>query len=396
MTRIYMTQARTYLDYNATAPVLPEAAEAMARVLRQPCNASSVHGFGRAARQILDEARANIAAALHAEGAQIIFTATGTEANNLALRGFRDAQHLAVSAVEHPSVLKPAEDRKAAMIPVDGQGIVRLEALEALLKAASGKTLVSVMLANNETGVIQPIAEIAQLVYAHGGFLHMDASQACGKIPVDFNVLNVDMITVSGHKFGAPQGAAALIVKKGVHLSAQITGGGQESGYRAGTENVAAIAGFAKALEIVIPAQAGIHSESCTGGEMDSRLRGNDVEKLRDHLETQILTLAPEAIIFGKHAPRLLNTSCIALPGMNGETQLINFDLAGIAVSSGSACSSGRVAVSHVLLAMGVEKPLAECAIRVSLGRETTRDDIDRFLAVWKRNHEKTLLKKAA
>lgn len=345
-----------------------EVAEAMIYAFIEPYNASSVHGFGREARKIIEEAREKIQKATDSEGAQVIFTSSGTEANNLAIKGFVDAGYVVISATEHASVLKPAEEMKASYIPVDGNGLVNLSALESILKNGKGRALVSVMLANNETGVIQPMKKIAELVYRYNGFLHTDASQGFGKIPVSFNNLNVDMMTVSAHKFGGPQGVAALIIKKGIKLAAEITGGGQESGFRAGTENVAAIAGF---------------GVSATINHQTSNIN------LRNYLESEIKSHAPDVVIFGENAERLPNTSCIAMPNMPSETQLISFDLEGIAVSSGSACSSGKVSVSHVLLAMGVDKKIASTAIRVSLGEENTKEEVDRFIQVWKNNYNR-------
>ncbi len=363
-----------FLDHNATTPIVPEALEAMQQVYSEPCNPSSVHSFGRHARKLLDEARARIAKTCSAEGATVIFTGSGTESNNLALHGLEDVQDIFISATEHVSIMKPADVKGASHIPVDENGLVRLGALERMLKNVDGKVLVSVMLANNETGVIQPIHDIAKLVYQYGGYMHTDASQVLGKIALDFTALNVDMMTISGHKFGGPVGAAALIMKTGLHIKAQLLGGGQESGYRPGTENVPAIVGMAKAAELAMPASS----------------------ELRDYLEQEIKATAAEAMIFGENAGRLPNTTSIALPGMKAETQLINFDLAGIAVSAGSACSSGRVTTSHVLLAMGVEKDIAASAIRVSLGNNTTKEEVDSFLTVWKSNYNNTISSKEA
>ncbi len=338
----------------------------MAEIMAQPFNASSVHSFGRKAHSITSKARRQVAHAAGGEGAQIIFTGSGTEANNLAIKGLKGTDFIAVSATEHISVLKPAETRNAILIPVDENGIIRLDKLENILQNQQGKGLASFMLANNETGVIQPVSEIAKIVYEHGGFLHCDAVQAFGKIPVDFNNLNVDMMTVSAHKIGGVQGAAALIMKKGLELGAEITGGGQEEGFRAGTENVAAIAGF------------GVAAENIPIMKPD----------LRDYMEEELKKISPDIVIFGENVDRLPNTICVAMGAgkMKSETQLINFDLEGIAVSAGSACSSGKVNTSHVLLAMGVDKEIAETAIRISLGHNTTKPEINRFLEVWRRN----------
>ncbi len=286
------------------------------------------------------------------------------------------------------------------VVPVDENGIVRLDALEAMLKNIEGGALVSVMLANNETGVIQPVREIAEIVFRHGGYVHCDASQAVGKIPVDMMALGVDILTISAHKFGGPQGVGALIVKKGMGLSSLQKGGGQERGYRAGTENVAGIVGFGVALSRRHPPSftkknyRGIHLDGCNeeeGWPYSSAVRnsGHDVE-LRNKLEHAITSFAPGAVVFGEKANRLPNTSCIAMPGVSGETQVIDFDLKGFAVSSGAACSSGKVEVSHVLLAMGVEKELAASAIRVSLGYATAEAEIDAFIKAWQALYERT------
>ncbi len=371
-----MPNTPIYLDYNATAPVKKPVADAVYAALNAPQNASSVHAFGRAAHQHITHARQHIAHAVGASDAyQVIFTSSGTEANNMILHGLADTTPV-VAATEHISVLKPAGET-AQLIPVDENGIVRLDALEAALNNTPGKALVSVMLANNETGVIQPIAEIAERVYAHGGYIHCDAAQAFGKIPVDIQALNVDALTLSAHKCGGPQGAAALIIKKGLPLTALLTGGGQEANYRAGTENTAAIMGFGVAVAHI---QENLDATS-------------DIAALRDLLEQEILHYAPEATIYGTQAPRLPNTSNIMMPYMQNETQLIAFDLEGIAVSAGSACSSGKVGTSHVLRAMGVEEKHARCAIRVSLGPETTHHEIERFLHAWKMLHDRAQAK---
>lgn len=356
------TRTPIYLDHNATTPATDAAKAAMFAVMDAPLNASSVHRFGRDAKKLLDRARAQIRNAVNAENYHVIFTATGTEANNLALKGGAWCLvpgALFVSAVEHASVLNTAPD--AARIPVDTNGIINLHELQKLLSTkheAPGTTLVSIQLANNETGVIQPIAEIAQLVHEAGGMLHVDAVQGLGKIAVDVSKLNADMLTLSSHKIGGPLGAAALLVKPGIELKGQIIGGGQELGLRAGTENVPAIVGFGVAAEgLKFPDSA-----------------------LRDYLEVSL----PEAVVFGYEAARLPNTSCIGMPSVSNETQLIHFDLEGIAVSAGSACSSGKVKLSHVLTAMGVAKETAHTAIRVSLSAATTKQEIDQFIASWK------------
>jgi len=349
-----------YLDYNATAPVLPQAIEAMQALLAWPANASSVHRFGRDAKKHLEDARKTIAHAVSAWPNEVIFTASGTEANITALRGVA-ARRLLVSAVEHSSVLKALSD--AVLIPVDNEGRVDLAALDAML-AEGQLSLVSVMLANNETGVIQPISDIAALCKKHGALLHCDAVQGLGKIPVDFGALGVDMMTISGHKCGGPLGAAALIVRRELPFTPLMTGGGQELGRRAGTENIAALAGFAAAIE-----------------NTASLSHMKDVRFWLDTLESRILAQGGQ--VFGKQAARLPNTSCIAMPGVGNEIQLMDFDMKGFAVSAGSACSSGRIEGSHVLTAMGVDKTLAGSAIRISGGWQTTQNDIDALYDVW-------------
>lgn len=349
---------RTYLDHNATSPLRPEAKEAMLRAMDVLGNASSVHAEGRAARKLLDDSREAVAQALGVIGPMVVFTSGGSEGNNMAVKG-APAGRLLISAIEHPSVIEAAKasGKRVDLIPVTGDGLVDLAALERMLPGP--RALVSVMLANNETGVIQPVADVVRLAQAHGALVHTDAVQAFGKIPVNFGLLGVDLLTASAHKLGGPLGAGALVIRDGLALEPLIHGGGQELRRRAGTENLAAISGMAAA------AQA----------------KPIEIKALRNHLEAAL----EGAMIFGRAVPRLPNTTCFAVPGMSAETLLMAFDLDGIAVSSGSACSSGKVAKSHVLDAMGVAPDLARAAIRVSLGWTTTAADIDRFIAVWQR-----------
>jgi cysteine desulfurase len=349
---------RTYLDHNATSPLRPEAKAAMMAALEFSGNASSVHGEGRMARKIVDDARQDVARALGVIPTMVAFTSGGTEANNWAIKGAPVAR-LLVSAIEHPSVLEAAKasGKPIEIVPVTGDGVVDLTQLEAMLKGP--KALVSVMLANNETGVIQPIAEIVRLAEKHGALVHTDAVQAFGKIPVNFGVLGVDLMTVSAHKLGGPLGAGALIIRDKLALTPLFDGGGQELRRRAGTENHPAIAGFAAAVTA----------------------KQSQVKALRDALEAAL----EGAIVFGADAERLPNTSSFAMPGLKAETLLMALDLEGIAVSSGSACSSGKVARSHVLQAMGIAPEISEAAIRVSLGWTTTETDIATFLAAWHR-----------
>jgi len=366
---------RTYLDHNATSPLRPEVAETVLRALQLPGNASSVHAEGRAARAEIEKAREKVARLVGAKAKNIVFTSGGTEAANLVLTpGFRrlgqpGATKLLVGAVEHPCVLNGHRfpGNAVGIIPVDTRGILDLAWLKAQLeKAGDERILVSVQLANNETGVLQPVAEAARLVHEHGGLIHTDAVQAAGKIPVDIAGLGVDSMTLSAHKIGGPKGVGALILASDQFEIGDklIRGGGQEKGFRAGTENVAAIAGFGAAAEL---AQAGLEDEM------------RRIRELRDEAEAQVHRIAPDALVVASVAERLPNTFAFAIPGLKAETALIAFDLAGVALSSGSACSSGKVKRSHVLDAMGVEPTLAEGVLRVSLGWSTTKEDVIRF-----------------
>jgi cysteine desulfurase len=353
----------TYLDYNATAPLKPAVIAAMSTALAETGNASSVHRFGRVARRGIETAREQVAALVGAAPHQVVFTGGGTEANNLALAHSAGARML-VSAVEHDSVSRAAD--AATAIPVDRNGVVDLAAFERLVARDGAPALVAVMLANNETGVIQPVAEVARIAHAHGSLVHCDAVQAAGKIVIDMAALGVDTLALSAHKMGGPQGVGALIVGDGVELRPMLRGGGQERGRRAGTENVAGIAGFGVAAQLAardLDAMAGL-------------ARG------RDEMEARLRRAVPEAAVFGASAPRLPNTSCIAMPGISAETQVMAMDLAGIAVSAGSACSSGKVKPSHVLAAMGAGD-LAGNAIRVSAGWRSAPADFDRLVEAW-------------
>jgi cysteine desulfurase len=351
-----MRSDRTYLDHNATSPLRPAAKSAMLDALDKTGNASSIHAEGRIARALVDDAREAIARAVGAMPQMVIFTSGGTEANNLALKS---AARVLVSAVEHPSVLEAARasGKAVEIIPVDRNGIVDLESLERMV-IVGPKALVSVMLANNETGVIQPLREIVEIARRHGALVHSDCVQAFGKIPVNFAVLGVDLMSLSAHKLGGPVGVGALIAREGLTLEPLIHGGGQELRRRAGTENVPAIAGFAAAVA-------------------ENPL---DVSGLRGRLESEL----KDAVIVGSMVDRLPNTTCMAWPGVAAETLLMAFDLDGFAISSGSACSSGKVAKSHVLSAMDVSADILAGAIRVSLGWTSTQEDVDRFVAAAK------------
>lgn len=358
--------ARCYLDYNASAPLRAEARAAMQSALDLVGNPSSVHADGRAARRRLEQARREVAAACGSQPEEIVFTAGGTEANNLALAGCPPAQ-LLVSAIEHDSVLEPAGT--ADRLPVDGEGRLDLDRVQARFERGPPVRLVSVMLVNNETGVIQPVAALAALAHRHGCRVHCDASQALGRIPVDKAALGVDLLTLSAHKIGGPKGAGALVVGAGVPLSPTLRGGGQETRRRAGTENVPALAGFGGA--------AAAASEAAQG---DERTR---IGRLRAQLEADLLSRCPNAVILGAGAERVVNTTCLAVPNLSSETQVLALDLAGISVSAGAACSSGKVQPSHVLTAMGVAPSLSGSAIRISLGWSTTEAEIERFVAAW-------------
>lgn len=367
---------RVYLDHNATSPLRPEAQMAMAAALAAGGNPSSVHAEGRAARRIVEESRGEIAALVGAKSAEIVFTSGGSEANALALRGIVRAMpavtRLLVGATEHDSILATAEDLSAERanltvrrLAVDGQGVLNVEALEDHLRTAPAGSLVSVMAANNETGVLAPVEAICRTAKRFGSVVHIDAAQMVGRLPVDFAAIGADLMSISAHKFGGPTGIGALVVRDGVVIGRQVAGGGQELGRRAGTENVPAIAGFGAVAQ-------------WTRAHLSEWSR---VSALRSRLEAQIMGEVPEAKIYGSGASRLPNTSLIGLPGIAGETQVMALDLAGIAVSSGSACSSGKVKASHVLSAMGVAE--AGDAIRISLGPDTADADIEAFLKAW-------------
>ncbi len=362
--------APVYLDHNATTPLHEAVREAMLPWLGERFgNASSRHEYGRAARKAIDEARAQVAAAVGAHPTEVIFTSGGSEANNLFIKGAAATQKpglVAVSAIEHPCVREPARQLaksgwRFAEIAVDGEGRVDARDFERLL--ADKPRLASVMLANNETGVLQDVAALAAQVKARGGWMHCDAVQALGKVKVDFRALGVHGLTVSAHKIQGPLGAGALIVDKRVELAPLIAGGGQERNLRSGTENVMAIVGFGKACELAVAA-------------MDERAQRLAV--LRVRLEAGLAQRG--ARIFSAAAPRLPNTSFFALAGIDGETLVGKLDRAGFAVASGSACSSANPEPSHTLMAMGVEAGLARAAIRVSLGAGSSEQDIDGFL----------------
>ena len=366
---------RVYLDWNATTPLRPEARSAMEAAFNISGNPSSVHSEGRAARKLIEDARSAIAAAVGADQRNIVFTSGGTEANALALgpglcrAGGEPVQRLIVSAIEHPSVLAGGRFAQGAIqvAPVLPSGVFDLTSLAGLLESGP-PALVSVMLANNETGAIQPIPEVAALVHGAGGVLHVDAVQAFSKMPINIKALGADILTVSAHKVGGPKGIGAVVASAGIEgLHALIRGGGQEQGRRAGTENVAGIAGFGAAVRAAI-------------GAMD--VDAPRMKALQERLEIGLRN-HPGTVIFSDAVSRLPNTTLVSAPGLKAETAVIGFDLEGIAVSSGSACSYGKVQPSHVLQAMKADPALLQGAIRLSLGWDTTEADIDRCLEAW-------------
>lgn len=372
--------SRVYLDWNASAPLRPAARAAACAALDLTGNPSSVHGEGRAARHVVEAAREAVAALTGADARNVIFTAGGTEANALALspriqRGAekRAFARLFVSAIEHPSVLAGGRFNAPDVetIPVDPNGVVDLATLDRRLEDLAQPALVALMAANNETGVIQPVRAAADIVHRHGGLLHVDAVQAAGRLALDLAALGADLLSLSAHKIGGAKGAGALVRRdENLHVDPLIRGGGQERGARAGTENVAAIAAFGAAAAAVAAHGAAEAAQ---------------VARLRERLEAGIRAETPDAVIFGSAVERLANTTLVALPGAKAETLLIGFDLDGVAVSSGSACSSGKVAPSQVLAAMGVAPELARGAIRVSAGPDSTEAEIEQFLNVWQK-----------
>lgn len=347
-----------YLDANATEPLRPEARHAAIAALDLTGNPSSIHGAGRQARRLLDQARETIASMFGGDAANLVFTSGGTEANALAVAGLGRGRTILCGATEHAAILAAAQG--ACLIPVEHAGVLNVAALERLL-AGAAPALVCVMLANNETGVIAPMADIATVCRRHGARLHVDAVQAAGRMTVDLRHLGADSIAMSGHKLGGPKGAGALLLSDGLDLDvAMIAGGGQERGRRGGTPDLPAIAGFAAALKA-------------------SRDQPADLARLRDAAETAAVDAG--AVVCGT-GPRLTNTSCLALPGVRADAQVIALDLAGIAVSAGAACSSGKIARSHVLDAMGLAG-LAGCAIRVSLPWNACASDIEAFASAY-------------
>ncbi|MGL1920402.1 MAG: cysteine desulfurase [Hyphomicrobiales bacterium] len=383
---------RIYLDYNATAPVRPAAKLAVLDALDYVGNASSIHQEGRKARGIIENARDDIAKLINAQSKEITFTSGGTESNNLVLASDLGAlgkkQALAatlISATEHPSLIKAQElsRRPIELIQVDHNGSIDLAHLELLLKQWQEKSdlpvLVSVMLVNNETGVIQPINDICALVHQYGGFIHADAVQALGKIEIDFENIGVDLMSLSSHKIGGPLGAGALVIRLGMLVDSYVKGGGQELGLRAGTENIPSIAGF------------GAAAKECRD-EIKNLIHYKD---LKHELEVKISAISTQASVFGQDAPRVSTTSCFAINGLTAERALMSLDLAGIAISSGSACSSGKVSQSHVLKAMGIEDDLALCALRLSFGWNTKPEELNIFIEEYTKIYNRMIAREA-
>ncbi|WFU03554.1 cysteine desulfurase family protein [Rhizobium sp. CB3171] len=376
-----MAATRLYLDWNATAPLHPAARDAMLHALDLYGNPNSVHGEGRATRAAIEAARRQVASLTGAEPAHVVFTSGATEAANMVLTPeFRMGRtplaigHLYISAIEHPALREGGRfpKEKISEIPVTSDGVVDLTALEAMLSAhdkASGLPMVAIMLANNETGILQPVHEAAKIVQAFGGLLVVDAVQAAGRVPIDINEIGADFLIVSSHKIGGPKGAGALVSRGEVLMPKPlIHGGGQEKGHRSGTENALAVVGFGAAAAAAV-------------AEFESRNAA--AAKLRDRLEEGMRLAAPDVIIHGEGGPRVPNTSFFTLPGLKSETGQIAFDLEGVAISAGSACSSGKVGESHVLMAMGCDPKLG--ALRISLGFTTTEEDVERAIAAFAR-----------
>ena len=361
-----MSRSRTYLDWNATAPLRREARAAMVAALDVLGNPSSPHAEGRRARGLIEDAREQVAALVGARPAEVVFTSGGTEANNAVLARGWDA--IVMSSIEHDSVLTPALSSGARLVEVavGGDGVVRKESFAGHM-AQVGRALVSLQMANNETGALQPVAEVAAMARQRGLGMHSDAVQAAGRVPIDMAALGVDYLTLSAHKLGGPKGIGALVVRDGAALPAFIAGGGQERRRRAGTENVAGIAGFGAAAEAASRDLAEIER----------------VRTLRDKLEAEAREITPEALVIAGEAQRLPNTTSLAWPGASAETLVIALDLGGVAVSAGAACSSGKVGASRVLAAMGIAPDMARAAIRISLGPSSGERDVAAFLEAW-------------
>jgi cysteine desulfurase len=383
-----------YLDHNATSPLRPEALSAVTHALSVGGNPTSVHSYGRAARAIMEDAREKIAALAGAKPPQVIFTSGATESCHLALFGATEGSlaedqtritRVFISAIEHKAIAANADKLaerfpwiRVTVLPVTADGVLDTEALRVALREGKGRALVAVMAANNEIGTIQPIAQASKLVHEAGGMLLVDAVPAAGKIDLDFSLC--DYMVLSGHKMGGPIGSAALIIADGAPLAQQLGGGGHQRGLRAGSENLSGIAGFGAAA----------HALADGAGE---RAR---IAHLRDHFEAALKAAIPDAVIFGENVPRLCSTSGFAIPGVSAATALMSLDLDGVAMSSGSTCSSGKISVSTVLAAMGVDDALAQCALRASFGWSSTMEDVNAAVASLVKLRERAKNKVAA
>lgn len=360
-----------YMDYNATTPIYPSVVDAMCDALRHVGNPSSVHRVGREARAMMENAREAVASLINVPNDWVVFTSGGTEADALAIEG-AGRKRVLVSSVEHAAVLNVRDDIET--IPVDSNGIINLAALGEALKSDDAPALVSVMAANNETGVVQPIKEIVELAHNYGALMHCDAVQMIGKMDFDMHALGCDLVSLSAHKFGGPKGVGALVKREGLTLDATHRGGGQERSLRGGTENLAGIIGF--------------------GAATKEKIDFIRIQALRDDLEKQIKELG--GIIVAESVERLPNTTCVSLSGLTSERQVMALDLSGVMVSAGSACSSGTVKASHVLKAMGLDEEIADCAIRVSLGWSSSKEDIDMFVQAYSKLVERVQVKKSS
>lgn len=363
-----------YLDYNATAPIRPEVIKVMVEVMEEGGNPSSIHSIGRKAKSRMEEARSTIAGMINCRPQMIVFTSGGTEANNMAVFSSGKSRMITTNA-EHDSIRSVSDrfDGTVDVLSVDQDGIIDLDELEKLLEKGGENTIISVLYANNETGVLQDVKAISEIAHAAGALVHIDAIQALAKVPLDFMALGVDMMSISSHKTGGPQGVGALVALEKLPVRSFILGGGQEVGRRGGTENIAGIAGFAKAVSMV----------------PESLEKMNELEAWRDEIEEKLQEHASQACFLGKNARRLPNVSTIYMPGVTSETQVMNFDLDKICISSGSACSSGKVKSSHVIDAMSSDKNIATSTIRMSLGWGSEHSNVDAFIASWKKQYDR-------
>lgn len=373
-----------YFDNNATTKIAPQALTLMNQIYQNPLNSSSVHQFGQFAQKTVNQAKIKVANLLNAHNYQIIFTSGATESNNLAIKNYPNYK-IITCAIEHPAVLQTAMKQDHVVIGVDKEGILDLKELEKTIKdLQSPNFLVSVMLSNNESGVIQPLKEIAKIAHQHGGLVHSDLTQGPGKFAVDLEDLNIDFASLSSHKLQGPQGVGALLVRNSIQIEQIIHGGTQQNGKRPGTVNTAGVAGFGEACKVC----------------QDNLEKYKDVEKLRDYLEENLKKIAKnDLVIFSQNAPRLPNTSFFSTPDLDNKTLMINLDLNNIAVSVGSACSSGVTKLSHVLKAMHVDEKFAKGAIRISLGSDNNKAQVDKFIDIWKNiyqgNHIQQIANKA-